>query len=350
MVRFAIGLPSSISIEKAIDYAKVADRNYYSFLWLGGGYLSPDSRDPLAMLTAIASNTEEICVGPWGSDLQLLHPSLIANYTASLSEASNGRAVAAIGGADLDGIRKIGAEFGKTEIALREGFYVVRRLLNGETVDLEGEVFNARSTKLFGKPQLTGCHGPSTVPVYVRCDSKESVRWAAENANGILVSVPIRYFPIIMEEIKSAADKAGRSLDGFDVANWLPWSVSMDLKEAREFVKPQVAEAVAKASTEVLADAGIKREEAESIRDNLVNDPLKAKELVTESMIDNFSISGPYWECNRKVKELVKMGGWPDVRGRSQIVVGYPYGPGGVEAIRTIGNETVIIFKEPYDC
>jgi len=67
-------------------------------------------------------------------------------------------------------------------------------------------------------------------------------------------------------------------------------------------------------------------------------------------MIDNFSISGPYWECNRKVKELVKMGGWPDVRGRSQIVVGYPYGPGGVEAIRTIGNETVIIFKEPYDC
>ncbi|HJX23486.1 MAG TPA: LLM class flavin-dependent oxidoreductase [Candidatus Bathyarchaeia archaeon] len=350
MVRFAIGLPSGISMEKALDYAKTADKNYYSFLWLRGGYFSPDSLDPLAMLTAIASNTEEICVGPWGSDPQLLHPSLMANYTATLSEVSNGRAVAAVGGVDLNGSGRIGGQIRVPEIALKESFNIVRRLLDGEMVDLEGEIFKAKSTKLFGKPQLTGCHGPNTVPVYVKCESKESLGWAAENANGILVSVPIRYFPIVMEEIKSAADKAGRSLDGFDVANWLPWSVSMDVKEAREFVKPQVAEAVAAASTEVLRNLGINGEEVEKIRNALAKDPIKAKELVTEPMIDDFSISGPYWECNKKVKELVKMGGWPDVRGRSQIVVGYPYGPSGAEAIKTIGNETVIIFKEPYDC
>jgi alkanesulfonate monooxygenase SsuD/methylene tetrahydromethanopterin reductase-like flavin-dependent oxidoreductase (luciferase family) len=127
MVRFAIGIPSSVSIDSATEYAKTADRNYYNFLWLRGGYFSPDSRDPLVMLALIASNTEQLCVGPWGSDPQLLHPSLMANYTASLSEVSSGRAVAAVS-EDSDGVTRIGKKTGAQKLALKENFNVVRRL------------------------------------------------------------------------------------------------------------------------------------------------------------------------------------------------------------------------------
>ena len=336
MVRFSLGLPSSIQIEKIVEYSKTAEEFYYDFLWLKEESPTTLQKDPYTILKAMASNTESICIGPWGLDLNVIEPSLIASYTASLSEFSKGRAVTSIKDTP--------------ERASKEGFRIIKSLLAGETVDFNGEIFKVKNLKLPSKPVLTSCHGPRDVPLYVVCNSVESLRWAGKNADGVLVRSPLKYFPTVMAEIKAGADEAGRSLDGFDVANWLPWSISMDTKEAREFVKPQVARVVAQTSPEIIQSLGIKVEEVEAMKQSLESEPERIASQVTEQMLDHFSISGPYWECNKKVKELIKLGGWPDVRGRVQIVVGYPYGPSEVEAIKTIGDETVKIFRLPYDC
>jgi alkanesulfonate monooxygenase SsuD/methylene tetrahydromethanopterin reductase-like flavin-dependent oxidoreductase (luciferase family) len=336
MVRFSLGLLSSIQTEKIVEYSKAAEDFYYDFVWLKEELPPTLTKDPYTIMKAIASNTETICIGPWGLNPMVIEPGLIASYTASLSEFSKGRAVTSIEA--------------EPERASKEGLEIIKSLLAGETVDFSGEIFKVKSLKLPTKPVLTSCHGPRDIPLYVACNSVESLRWAGKNADGVLVSSPLKYFPTVMTEIKAGADEVGRSLDGFDVANWLPWSISMDMKEAREFVKPQVAKVIAQTPLEITQSVGLKDEEVQRIRQTLGAEPDKIATLVTEEMVNHFSICGPYWECNKKAKELIKLGGWPDVRGRVQIVVGYPYGPSEVEAIKTIGDETVKIFRLPYDC
>src|SRR3954451_6887758 len=97
-------------------------------------------KDAFVALAADALATERINVGPCVSDPYTRSPAMLAVATATLDELSGGRAFLALG-AGGSGFAEMHLERLHVNDALRECITMVRGLLAGETVNLDGRAF-----------------------------------------------------------------------------------------------------------------------------------------------------------------------------------------------------------------
>ena len=144
------------------------------------GVWVPDERffrDPYAALSAVATATTRVHLGPCVTDPFVRHPALTAMAIGTIQEISGGRAVLGIG-TGISGFSALGIAPGRTLGAMREAIGLVRTLLRDGTADIAGETVRFRGRLDFQA---------HPVPVYVAGRGPKVLELAGEIGDGVII-------------------------------------------------------------------------------------------------------------------------------------------------------------------
>ena len=110
--------------------------------------------DVWAVLAALAASTERVRLGPLVASTAFHPPGLIARIAATIDEVSSGRFVLGLGaGWNETEFRAFGIPFDNKVSRFEEAFTIIRRLLAGETVTLEGRFHRVAEAVLLPRPR-----------------------------------------------------------------------------------------------------------------------------------------------------------------------------------------------------
>jgi probable F420-dependent oxidoreductase len=198
--------------------ARAAEASGYDSIWLGDHLLYDDEPPPVrergpweawTLLAALAAVTERVTLGPLVACAGFHPPGLLAKMAATIDEVSGGRFVLGLGaGWNEREFRAFGLPYDHRVSRFEESFAIVRGLLAGERVSLEGRFHRADDAVLLPPPArrvptMVGSNGPrmlaATLP-YV--DAWNT--WYASYGN------TAEGFAALDAEITAAAVKAGR--------------------------------------------------------------------------------------------------------------------------------------------
>lgn len=287
-----------------------------------------NNRDPFLALAAIARATEDVQIGPAAANPYTTHPVKLASQTATLQEASDGRALLGIGAGDRSTLSNLGIEFDRPLGRVLETFRVARELWAGETVDHES-TFEAREASL--------SYAVESLPVYIGAQGPHMLRMSGKHADGALVNAS---HPA---DLSWSAERIAEGLDdrpeeygdpeAFDAAAFASVSVAENGERAREAARPPVAFIVGGAAEPVLDRHGIDPEHASGIGDRLASGEFtEAFEAVTPEMIEAFAIAGTPETVEGKLDAVLDH--------VDSVVCGSPLGPEKEEAISLLGAVT----------
>src|SRR5438105_3314213 len=120
-------------------------------------------------------------------------------------------------------------------MAMREYVTILRRILAGECVSFEGEVFRVKNFQLQAPPI------DPPIPICIAAVGPKMVELAGEIADGMLgyfFSLPYLR-NVVIPQLRLGAQRAGRSLEKFTLGVGLPTIVTRD-ESGIEKVKGQV--------------------------------------------------------------------------------------------------------------
>jgi len=163
-VRVGVQLPE---VEREVRWpevaaiARAAEESGFESIWVGdhllyrgGGRPERGPWDAWTQLAALAVLTSRVRLGPLVAATAFHEPGPIARMAASIDEISGGRFVLGLGaGWNETEFRAFGFPFDRTVSRFAESFEIVRRLLAGEHVTLEGEFHTVDDAVLLPPPR-----------------------------------------------------------------------------------------------------------------------------------------------------------------------------------------------------
>jgi alkanesulfonate monooxygenase SsuD/methylene tetrahydromethanopterin reductase-like flavin-dependent oxidoreductase (luciferase family) len=175
-VRVGIQLPEverEVRWPEYLAMAQAAEAVGFDSIWVGDHllYRGEDGRelgpwDAWTLLAALAVATERVRLGPLVACTAFHPPGLIARMAATLAELSGGRFVLGLGaGWNEDEFRAFGLPYDRRVSRFEESFTIIRRLLAGERVTLDGNHVQAQDAVLIPAPParpplMIGSNGP----------------------------------------------------------------------------------------------------------------------------------------------------------------------------------------------
>jgi F420-dependent oxidoreductase-like protein len=223
-----------------LDLVRDAEAAGFDSAWTAEAYGS-DAATPLAWF---AAQTERIKLGAAILQMPGRSPAMTAMTAATLDHLSNGRFLLGLGTSGpqvAEGWH--GERFGKQLARTREYVEIVRKALARERVVYEGEAYTLPLPDGPGKAlKLMIAPVQERMPIYVAAIGPRNTRLVGEIADGWL---PVFFSPEHVEGarelLEEGAARAGRSLDGFDIAPTVQVSIDDDLDRARDAMRPFVA-------------------------------------------------------------------------------------------------------------
>ncbi len=178
----------------------------------GGGDLPKEywhSHDPLVALAAVAGATKTIRLGTGITLISEHDPLLMAKQVASLDVISNGRVILGIGaGWNAEEMEHHGVPFKDRWKVVRERILAMRELWTQEEAEFHGEFVDFDPVWANPKPVQAG--GP---PILMGAQSKWSFDRTVEYCDGWMPIVRMGDVRPQLEELRAAADRAGRSME-----------------------------------------------------------------------------------------------------------------------------------------
>jgi len=139
-----------------------------------------------ATLGAIAQATSRLkLMTSVTSPLFRYHPALVAQAAATVDRLSSGRFSLGVGSGEALNEVPLGHEFPQYKERaerMREAITILRRLLDGETLDFGGQYYQTAQAKLYSPPA-------HHVPIYLAAGGPKSAALAGELADGVVTSV-----------------------------------------------------------------------------------------------------------------------------------------------------------------
>jgi 5,10-methylenetetrahydromethanopterin reductase len=303
-MEFGIGA-ESLAVGEFVRHARLAEELGFSSFWVPE---DPFWRGAFTVASAIATATSRIKVGLGVVNPYTRHPTLIAMELAALEELSRGRSILGVGAGLKDWIEgRLGIPYTRSTSAMREAVQIVRRMFRGDEVTLDGRVFRIGGTRMSFKPPR------AEVPVHLGVMGPRNLELAGEIADGVLLSVTTSpaYLKFAMEHIRRGLKRAGRDEHGFTVGAYLIASISEDERAARDAVKPLLAMLISLMAPQpevpILKTAGLDADTIRSFGASLARGEPPVK-MVTDWMIDTFTIAGSPAHCRERLKALIDAG------------------------------------------
>jgi F420-dependent oxidoreductase-like protein len=229
-----------LSSEDQLEIVHEAERLGYDSVWTAEAYGS----DAATILGWIAGQTSTIRIGSAIFQMPGRSPAMTAMTAATLDQLSGGRMILGIGSSGpqvAEGWH--GQRFGKQIQRTREYVSVVRMALARERVVFHGETLELPLPDGPGKAlKLTIAPVQEQIPIYLAAIGPNNTRLAGEVADGW---IPTLFSPEHVAEfrplLEEGAARAGRSLNGFDVAPTVQVFVTDDVAAARDAMRPFLA-------------------------------------------------------------------------------------------------------------
>ncbi len=322
-MKLGIEFVPHFSLEKLGKLGVEVEKAGFDHIWVCDHYRS---RFVHSVLTHLAHVTERVKIGPSVTNPYLIHPSVTATALATLDEFSDKRAALGISAGDPFLLNAVGSSHEKPITAVREAIQIIRDLWSGGRVEFSGEKFSLGGAQL----EYTARRD---IPVYVGGRGPQMLELAGSEADGVIINAThpdeIRE---CMDYIMNGVEKAERNIEELEIVSHTAASIDEDEEKARNKVKTAVAFIASSAPRSTLEREGISTEKIEKIRGFLKNSRMdRARNLVTENMIDIFSVSGGMHKLESRIEELEKIG-------VNQIVIGSPIGLQPNKIIREIGD------------
>jgi alkanesulfonate monooxygenase SsuD/methylene tetrahydromethanopterin reductase-like flavin-dependent oxidoreductase (luciferase family) len=213
------------SLETGIERARLADS-----LGLDSVYVTQiAAREAFTVLTAYAGATERVRLGTGVAPIFARTPVAMAQTAATIDEYSGARMVLGIGVSHKVTVENwFDSKIEKPVTQMREYAGIVRAILTGESPP-QGEFFNAAF-------QFMGYEARHDLPIYIAALSPNMLRLAGEIADGVMLwmCVPGYIREVVIPAVREGRERAGKTMDGFDVVAAVPAAVTDDPDSARD--------------------------------------------------------------------------------------------------------------------
>ncbi len=289
------------SIQEMIELARLADEIGMESIWMSDHLCF---RDSLTTSMALLASTQTIKVAPAPMSPYSRYPIISAMSIATMEEFAPGRVIASPGTGNAAALKEAGIESPRPLKTMREYVDILRRLLRGDTVHFQGDMFQVNGAKMGFVPS-------TPIPLYLTAVRPKMLQLGGEIGDGVLLSAGCApgYIAQCVDEIRKGAEKAEKSLTDRDVAGFVTASVADNPREAMEanklflayiFRNTHHAENIrlggGKIDQQGLAAAVAKR------------DWEAAKKFISDDVVHAHSVAGTPAECRRQLESFIQGG------------------------------------------
>lgn len=226
------------AVDWTIELGRIADQAGIESLWLQE---DPDGWDAVAVLSAIARQTEHIRLGTGVINPYYRHPSLIAASMSTLDLLSNGRAFLGFGRGQSEwyGIA-MGMDVGKPTRRLVESFVLLRQWWSPEQRASSPE--DATEFAIHGWERVLR-PVQSHLPIYLAAVGSKAMRIAGTHADGVIFNdlSSMQFMRESIDTVRMAASDAGRDSSGLVFAARAQVTITDDPEAVYERRKSTVA-------------------------------------------------------------------------------------------------------------
>lgn len=281
----------SRSTVESVAVAQAVERAGFDEVWLAEDYFE---RGAFAVAAALAATTERIGIGigvvnPWTR-----HPVLTAMEFAAVDELSQGRAILGLGASNSRWMSdQLGLPFDRPLATLVESVELTRAVLTGAPVQHHGPHWNVEAGLSFtpfrtDPPIVLGVKGPAALTK------------AGAIADGVLLSVLSS-----PAYVRWARERVGPDCH---LTGYVFLSCGPDAAAARDAARPHVAKYLGIHGDHAITRiAGLDAEDCQRFRSALLSGR-PAAELVTDDLLETFTLSGDRDDCARGLRALAAAG------------------------------------------
>jgi probable F420-dependent oxidoreductase len=292
---------TALPLPELVAAAREAEARGYHTAWLGetGGY------DAIVMSTVIATHTERLHVANGVLPVQTRTPVILGMATASLNHLAPGRFALGLGLSSKVIVEQWhGLTFTPAVAQIREAVDIVRKVTSGERVNVEGKFYRVKNFR------LTGPVPREPVRVYLAALGPEMLELAGEIADGVLLNwIPPEAVPASIAHLEAGARRAGRTLDGFEIASFVRTCVTDDPAAARETLARDVTGyATVDVYQAFFRTAGYADEVDAVTGAWAAGDRAGAVKRISPRMLDGLGVVGDEAFCRARIAEFGRSG------------------------------------------
>ena len=209
MDRLAAFSPAVRSLDESVSRAQAAERLGYESVWTTQ---LPDARDASLVLTAYAAGTDRIRIGTAVLPIYTRHPTAMVQMAATLDELSGGRFILGMGISHKVTVEGMwGLKLESPVDAMREYLDIVRTTLRDGGCSSDGRHFSAHWS--YSGPRR------ADLPIMISALNPRMLELAGEMADGVVLYMcpPVYIEQQVLPAVRAGREKAGRSMDGFEI-------------------------------------------------------------------------------------------------------------------------------------
>ncbi|MER5398327.1 LLM class F420-dependent oxidoreductase [Streptomyces sp. NPDC002599] len=297
--------------------AQEADRLGYAVCWAAEAYGS----DAATVLSWVAAQTERIDVGSAIFQIPARQPAMTAMTAATLDSLSGGRFRLGLG---VSGPQVsegwYGVKFDKPLARTREYVEIVRKAMTRERLSHDGEHWTLPLPGGPGKPlKLTVHPEREHIPLYIAAIGPKNLEQTGEIADGALLIFPSAEHleDTAISHLRAGREKAGKTMEGFDVCPTLPLAVGddKDVPALADMFRPYTALYVGGMGSfkqnfynQLAQRMGYEKEAAEIQTKYLSGDKEGAAAAIPHSLIDQTTLLGSVDRIAERMKAYAAVG------------------------------------------
>lgn len=294
--------------------AQEADRLGYAVVWVAEAYGS----DAPTVLAWVAAQTERIDIGSAILQIPARSPAMTAMTAATLDTLSGGRfrlGVGVSGPQVSEGWH--GVRFDRPLARTREYVDIVRMALRRDKVRYDGRTYQLPLPDGPGKALTLTVHPVrERIPVYLAAVGPKNLELCGEIADGWL---PVFFSPEhageALARIRVGQERAGRSMEGFDVVPTAPLVVGEDWVRCADAVRGYAALYVGGMGSreqnfynDLACRMGFEKEAAEVQERYLARDYAGAMAALPVEFLDATALLGPKERIAERMRVLAEVG------------------------------------------
>jgi probable F420-dependent oxidoreductase len=187
------------------------------------------SGDGITLMTLIASHTQRIGVASGVIPIQTRSPIILGMSATTLAHVAPGRVALGLGVSSRIIVEQWhGTPFHTGLGQMREVVRIVRMTTAGERVNFEGKHYRLKNFKSAAPLP------PSPPKIFLAALGPEMLELAGEVADGVVLNwIPPEAVAASIEHLKAGARRAGRTLEGFEIAGFIRTTVTDDRDAVR---------------------------------------------------------------------------------------------------------------------
>jgi probable F420-dependent oxidoreductase len=303
MTRLGLGMGflHAFPFEDYLALVGEVEERGYDTAWAGesGGL------DAVTVLTAIASASRRIRVASGVIPVQTRSPIVLGQTAAALGYIAPGRVALGLGiSSPIIVGQWHGLPFTRPLAQLRDAVAIIRAVMSGERVTTDGAFYRMKNFRLTVPPP------PKPVAIYLGALGPRALALAGEIADGVLLNwLPPDAVRGSITHLETGAERAGRTLDGFEIAAFVRTCVTDEPELARRTLAREITGyAIVDAYARFFRSCGYGAEMDAIGQAWAAGDRAAAVAQVSDRLLDGLGVIGGAEFCRDRIAEFAAAG------------------------------------------